>query len=507
MPEMLSSAIAGRLARPLVGLAATRLKRAALGPDEERALLRVVGKAFTATLDGLETSEQEALAGVEALLRRVLEDRSLATALVDDAFGRSTLDLGLIHPLIEQNWIDTDTLAVDLPALLGSLVDNLRREVLAEARRPGSMLFNSFVVDQLDLLGRRPGPDGPGRASRLGPPPPSLLVGRDPDLIRLKGRLRIGAAPAAVQVLTTVRGWPGVGKTTVAAALIHDEDVVRAFPDGVLWATATDRSRVRTELVNWSRVLGEPEPPAEEPAAQISARLAAAIAERRMLLVIDDVWEPERARLLLIGGRRCATLVTTREPAVADLLAPTAGDIYSLEVLGRDDAILLVARFAPGVVAARPAEIGELVDALEGLPLALCVAGRMLQAEARYGWGVDDLLRDLRAGTGLLGADAPPDRADLESATTPTVAALLRQSTTRLPAELRERFADLGAFELRPASFDTAALAAVWQVADPRPTVRRLVQRGLLEPATGGRFWMHALLAMHARELLESEED
>jgi hypothetical protein len=33
--------------------------------------------------------------------------------------------------------------------------------------------------------------------------------------------------------------------------------------------------------------------------------------------------------------------------------------------------------------------------------------------------------------------------------------------------------------------------------------VRTLVERGLLEPAAGGRFQMHALLVMHARTMFE----
>ena len=46
------------------------------------------------------------------------------------------------------------------------------------------------------------------------------------------------------------------------------------------------------------------------------------------------------------------------------------------------------------------------------------------------------------------------------------------------------------------------AMVAVWEVDDPRPTIRALVDRGLLEQVDQ-RFQMHSLLVMHARELLE----
>src|SRR5262249_27237613 len=40
--------------------------------------------------------------------------------------------------------------------------------------------------------------------------------------------------PVPVQVLTAVHGWPGVGKTTMAAILAQDAEVASAFPHGVL---------------------------------------------------------------------------------------------------------------------------------------------------------------------------------------------------------------------------------------------------------------------------------
>jgi hypothetical protein len=91
----------------------------------------------------------------------------------------------------------------------------------------------------------------------------------------------------------------------------------------------------------------------------------------------------------------------------------------------------------------------------------------------------------------------------VSAATTPTVAALLRRSTDALDAQTRRQFACLGLFVPKPASFDLGALAVAWDVADPRPIARVLVNRGLLEPVGGGRFQLHALLVLHARALLE----
>ena len=95
----------------------------------------------------------------------------------------------------------------------------------------------------------------------------------------------------------------------------------------------------------------------------------------------------------------------------------------------------------------------------------------------------------------------PADYKDVQ--TTPTVAVLIQKSVERLDDLMQERFALLGVFAPKPATFDIEAMSAVWEVDDPRPPARQLVDRGLLEPVGNGRFQMHALLAMHARSMFE----
>ena len=203
------------------------------------------------------------------------------------------------------------------------------------------------------------------------------------------------------------------------------------------------------------------------------------------------------------GRPRYRSLADDTVDREAYRLASAPDDIYVLGVLTGDDGLALLRTLAPSVVAEHPGPSAELVAEVEGLPLALQVAGRLLAAEAHLGLGVSSLLTDLREGSRLLSAQAPADRADLVTAATPTVAALLAQSTNRLPAALREQFAYLGAFVEKPATFDIEAIATVWDVPDPLPAVRTLVGRGLLEPTGDGRFQMHALLAMHAQALLD----
>jgi len=99
---------------------------------------------------------------------------------------------------------------------------------------------------------------------------------------------------------------------------------------------------------------------------------------------------------LMVGGPRCATVVTTRSRGVANEIAPTEDDVQLLDVLTEDNAVKLLKELAASVVSQNPAEARELAKELERLPLALNVAGRLLREEQQKGLGVTQLLEDLR---------------------------------------------------------------------------------------------------------------
>lgn len=344
----------------------------------------------------------------------------------------------------------------------------------------------------------------PSATGSLLPMCPTLLVGREAALHDLKERL-FNPNPAIaghVQVLAAIDGLPGVGKTSVAAALAHDPAIGEWFPDGVLWTALGKTPNVLWELSTWGRALAIPYILEVSSVHQASSLLAAALRDRRTLLIVDDVWSVEHAAPFRVGGRECATLISTRAPAMADALAAVPQQVYTLPVLTIEASRELLTALAPTVVREHSDAVDRLLRDLDGLPLAIQVAGRLLASESKYGFDVNQLLHELHNGQILLEALAPADYSDVMKETTPTVAALLRKSTDVLPPLVRERFAFLGAFAPKPARFDLAILRHLWGTGDPITTVRTLLDYGLIERIQEtDQYQIHALIALHARSL------
>lgn len=331
--------------------------------------------------------------------------------------------------------------------------------------------------------------------------PDLIFIGRESALQEVKSRLGLIVGAAANPRQAIVRGWPGVGKTTLVSVLSRDPDVSQAFPDGVLWTSLDQKPALMSILASWGRALGKDDLLRIATAEEAVTELRAILQHKRMLLIVDDVWETGHGALFQEArSGNCGLLITTRLDKVAETLAQTEADIYKLPVLAEEDALKLMRILAPLVVDQHPDECHELVKDLECLPLALHVAARLLRKRFKRGLEVRTLLDELRRGAAVIEAEAPSDR--VEEGNIPTVRVLLQKSTDLLSEQTRECFAYLGAFAPKPATFNLAAMKDVWEVDDPVPIAEDLMDHGLLEPAGSGRFQMHALLVAHAHSLL-----
>jgi hypothetical protein len=186
------------------------------------------------------------------------------------------------------------------------------------------------------------------------------------------------ATPAALH------GMGGIGKTAIARALCGDPAVQQAFPDGILWATLGQAPDLVGELRLWIQALGGAVTESAPTVDGLRLILAQLLQERVCLLILDDVWRYEDAKVFHLGGPRCRLLLTTRQAEVANKLG---AEIQAIPPMMQGDAITLLEAWARGHLAdADKAVKGQIVKRLGYLPLAIKLAGPQLIHQSPQEW-------------------------------------------------------------------------------------------------------------------------
>lgn len=348
--------------------------------------------------------------------------------------------------------------------------------------------------------------------SGLLPPYPQLLIGRDDAVAELTSMLTNNPGDISDRRVA-LRGWPGVGKSSVAARVAYETAITRSFPEGILWASLGQEPQdPLPQLQAWGRAIGATNLEECKKASEAAGRLRSWCAQKRLLLIIDDVWDLDNLQPYLIGGAQAVTLITTRRTQLAELFT---SNVYYLEVLKPDDAYLLLRQLAEQVVSQYPDETRGLIANIEYLPLAIRVAGPLLQFYMTSGSDVPKFLEQLNQEAVLLNQTAPNDF--LRDTPNMTIAALLRKSIDILsPPIVRECFLYLGGFAPKPALFSLRHIEGVWGPLlannnyniDVESVVRILVGQGLLEfYPDRARYTIHALLCLLSHTLLEGEDE
>jgi tetratricopeptide (TPR) repeat protein len=339
----------------------------------------------------------------------------------------------------------------------------------------------------------------------LPPKPDHPILGRDTLLQSLKSQLLgVGDQPMAA-----LSGLPGVGKTTMAIELAHDPDIRERYEDGVLWVGLGREPDLLVLLSQWAIALGLPleEINKLDRLKDRAKAIHAAIGMKRMLLMIDDVWEAHEGLTFKIGGAHCAHLVTTRLPKVAREMAGERAT--ELRELDEKEGLRLLDHFVPEVTSAEPDEARLLVNEVGGLPLALVLMGRYLRREARSGQ-----IRRLK--TALKGLRDAGERLRLSQIHSPIEQqpSLLSSEPLSLKAAIdisvqaldKASKAALGALSVlppKPNSFGEAAALVIASVSTD--VLDHLVDFGLLESREQDRFTLNRSISEYAGIVLEDE--
>ena len=225
--------------------------------------------------------------------------------------------------------------------------------------------------------------DEPGPRSGPCELPPDVddFTGRQAAVAEVQQLLEEEQATAIV--ISAIAGKAGVGKTALAVHVAHR--LRASFPDGQLYvnlrgaeAQALDPTDV---LARFLRALGiEGGVIAEGLEARVQ-QYRARLADRRVLVVLDNAASEAQVRPLLPASHGCVALVTSR----CWLSGLEAAHLLALEVLQPGQAVELLAKLAgPGRVAAEPQAAQAIVGLCGYLPLAVRIAGARLASRPHW---------------------------------------------------------------------------------------------------------------------------
>ena len=294
--------------------------------------------------------------------------------------------------------------------------------------------------------------------------------------------------------VTVISGMAGVGKTAMAVHAAHR--LADRYPDGQLFLDlrghTEDAEPVEpaVALATLLRALDVPPDRIPAGAAERSAFWLAELADRKVLVVLDNASSTDQIRPLLPSSSTCLVLITSRH-RLTDL------DTLSLDVLPESDALTLLASVV-GVDRAHadPDASSDVLRLCGHLPLAIRIAAGRLRT--RPSWPVRMLADRLHEEALRSGELAVGDR---------SVTAALTLSHRRLSAAQQRLFALLG--QHPGESFDgyQAATLGGTGLAEAEDRLRELADVHLLQEPVPGRYRCHDLVRRYARTRTSVSED
>ncbi|WP_230416279.1 AfsR/SARP family transcriptional regulator [Micromonospora tarapacensis] len=369
-----------------------------------------------------------------------------------------------------------------------------------------------------------PGVPPPTFVAPAGPPPrqlpaaPLAFTGRVEQLAELDAMLAergaggrspgtresgdgAGSAGPTRTSVAVVSGAPGVGKSTLVLHWAHR--AADRFPDGHLYVNLRGFDPAGSVLEPAEVVRGflaalgvAPQRVPIGLAAQ-TALYRSLIADRRMLVLLDNARDPEQVRPLLPGAPGCVTVVTSRGQ-LGGLVAIEGARPLTLDLFtDAESRWFLARRLGQARIRAEPAATAEIIARCARLPLALAIASARVVVNRAI--TLADLATELAgAGASLDPFDGGDPAAD--------VRAVFSWSYRALAPAAAELFRLIG---LHPGpELEVAAVASL--AGGPMPAVRRLLavltRANLIAEQASGRYVLHDLLRAYAAEQAETEE-
>ncbi|HEV7452159.1 MAG TPA: NB-ARC domain-containing protein, partial [Pseudonocardiaceae bacterium] len=298
--------------------------------------------------------------------------------------------------------------------------------------------------------------------------------------------------------VTGLWGAGGFGKTTMARLLVHRDDVRQQFLDGVVWVTIGEDisgPELADKLTNAVCLLTGDRPGLTDPVAA-GAQLGHALGDRRVLLVVDDVWACAQVEPFMIGGPQAMRLFTTR---VRDVLPGSVAPVV-VDEMDHGEAQQLLTAGTPGAAK----------DAMEGLlaatgrwPVLLGLVNAAVRADLDGGRLAEESMREILHELHTTG----PTALDVTDATErhTAVARTIGVSLSRLTVQQRARYGELAVFG-QDVAIPIPVLArylhatAGWSTFQTHRYCQRLAELSLVSDYRHDEVGLHDVIYAYLRE-------
>ncbi|MEU6934636.1 BTAD domain-containing putative transcriptional regulator [Streptomyces sp. NPDC046385] len=338
----------------------------------------------------------------------------------------------------------------------------------------------------------------PPAVPRLLPGAIADFTGRDELLAAIQKALEEDPENSYALRIVSITGRGGVGKTTLAVHLGHS--LAKRFPDGQMFAKLRGPSaqpilptRILERFLRSLGIPGSAMPSTIEERAELFRNL---VADRRMLIVLDDAIDEEQVRWLLPGSSNCPVLVTSR----SRLAGLEGASSVQIDVFSTDQALQLLSRIlgAERIHSELPSAL-QLITLCGNLALALrIVAARLV---GRPHWPLSKMVARLRDES---------QRLDELTHGGVGVRAGLAMVYQGLPADAQRLFRRLSMLEAAEFSSWVAAPLLDLAVTEAEDVLEFLVDAQLVDvemvKGRRPRYRLHDLVRVYSQECLAQHE-
>jgi tetratricopeptide (TPR) repeat protein len=329
----------------------------------------------------------------------------------------------------------------------------------------------------------------------------AAFTGRIAQLAELDRLLAESTADATAVMIAAVCGTAGVGKTSLAVHWAHR--VAQRFPDGQLYLNLRGYDPERPvqadeALEVFLRALGVEGSAVPHRLDERAARYRTLLADRRMLVLLDNAHSVDQVRDLLPGTPSCLVVVTSRSTLPALVVRHGAVRV-NLDVLSPAEAVALLRRLVGARLDAEPEQAVVLAGRCARLPLAIRIAAEL--AAARPSVPLSRLVAELGDESRRLDLLAN-DEDDYT-----TVRTVFSWSCRHLPDSAVAAFQLLGLHPGRDIDVDAAAALFDVEPSGAQRLLDVLTRAHLAEETAPGRFGMHDLLRAYAAEQAAGRDD